>query len=100
MEQYNYNNNKMEQPNTLVFGILGLVLGSILGIILGAIGKKKGKEFVDQGGELAGASKVGYILSKIAFILGIIGLICYVIIFVAVIASPDFRQALQTAYGL
>ena len=96
--EYN-NQNNLQQPNTLVFGILSLVLGSVLAIIFGAIGKKKAKEFTEQGGELAGASKVGFILSKIGFILGIIGTICYGIIIIACIASPDFRDALLSAYG-
>ncbi len=99
--EYNYNqNNNLQQPNTLVFGILGLVLGSIFGIIFGAIGKKKAKEFTAQGGELAGASKVGFILSKLAFIFGIIGVVCYGIIIIACIASSDFRDALLSQYGL
>ena len=98
--EYNYNEqNNLPQPNTLVFGILSLVLGPILAIILGAIGKKKGREFVEQGGELAGAAKAGVILSKIGFILGIIGTIVYGIIIIACIASPDFRRAFLSAYG-
>ena len=87
--EYN-NQNNLPQPNTLVFGILSLVLGPVLAIIFGAIGKKKGKEFVAQGGELVGASKVGVILSKIGFILGIIGtiiLVIYIIVFVAVLGK-------------
>ena len=76
----NYNQNNLQQPNTLVFGILGLALCSAFGIfavIFGAIGKSKAKKFIAEGGQLAGASKVGYILSKIAFVLGIISLVCY-----------------------
>lgn len=95
----NYNQNSLQQPNTLVFGILGLVLGSIFGIIFGAVGKKKANEFIAQGGTLAGASKVGFILSKIAFVLGIISLVCYAIIIIACIASPEFRSALLAEYG-
>ena len=82
--EYN-NQNNLPQPNTLVFGILSLVLGPVLAIIFGAIGKKKGKEFIAQGGELVGASKVGVILSKIGFILGIIGTI-FMVIYIILIA--------------
>ncbi|MBR6040401.1 MAG: hypothetical protein IKP38_07975 [Clostridia bacterium] len=82
--EYN-NQNNLPQPNTLVFGILSLVLGSLVGIILGAIGKKKAKEFTDQGGQLVGASKVGFILSKVGFILGIIELV-FVVIYIILIA--------------
>lgn len=95
----NYNQNSLQQPNTLVFGILGLVLGSIFGIIFGAVGKSKAKKFIAEGGQLAGASKVGFILSKIAFVLGIISLVCYAIIIIACIASPEFRSALLAEYG-
>ena len=73
------------QPNLLVFGILSLVFSSIVGIILGAIGRKKGKEYIAQGGELTGASKVGFILSKVGIILGIVATI--VIIIYAIIAA-------------
>ena len=97
--EYNYNQNNLQQPNTLVFGILGLVLGSIFGIIFGAVGKKKANEFIAQGGTLAGASKVGFILSKLAFIFGIIGVVIYAIIIIACIASPEFRNALLAEYG-
>ena len=73
------------QPNLLVFGILSLVFSSIVGIILGAIGRKKGKAYIAQGGELTGASKVGFILCKVGIILGIVATI--VIIIYAIIAA-------------
>ena len=95
--EYNYNQsnyqNNLTQPNTLVLGILSLVFGSIVGIILGAIGRKKGNEFIAQGGELTGASKVGYILSKVGIILGIITtilIVIYVILIAAGVASGAF----------
>lgn len=75
------------QPNLLVFGILSLVLETIPGIILGAIGRKKGNEYIAQGGTLTGAAKVGYILSKVGFILGIIGTIFLVIYIILIIAG-------------
>ncbi len=93
MEYQNNNYNytpAVEQPNTLVFGILSLVLGPILAIIFGALGKKKGNEFIAQGGTLTGASKVGYILSKVGFILGIIStiiLVIYIIVFVVILGN-------------
>ena len=75
------------QPNLLVFGILSLVFTSIVGIILGAIGRKKGKAYIAQGGTLTGASKVGYILSLVGLILGIVVTVIYVIAFAAGLAS-------------
>ena len=66
----------------------------ILGIIFGAIGRKKGKEFIAQGGELAGSSKVGFILSKVGLILGIIATIViaiYLIVFIAAAANGALR---------
>ena len=84
--EYNYNQNNLQQPNTLVLGILSLVFGSIVGIILGSIGRKKGKEFLAQGGELTGASKVGFILSKVGVILGIISTI-FIVLYIILIAA-------------
>lgn len=85
--EYNYNQNNLQQPNTLVFGILSLVFGSIVGIILGSVGRKKGKEFMAQGGELTGASKVGFILSKVGVILGIISTILIVLYIILIAAG-------------
>lgn len=87
MEQYNFDQNNLPQPNTLTFGILSLVFCGILGIIFGAIGRKKGKEFIAQGGELAGSSKVGFILSKVGLILGIIATIVIAIYLIVIIAA-------------
>ena len=50
-----------------------------------SIGRKKGKAYIAQGGELTGASKVGFILSKVGIILGIVATI--VIIIYAIIAA-------------
>lgn len=77
MEQ---NNN---QPNLLVLGILSLVFSSVVGIILGAIGRSKGKKFVEAGGTLTGAAKVGYILSLVGIILGIVVTVYIIIVAVA-----------------
>ncbi len=88
---------------SLVFGILSLVFNefSILGIIFGAIGKGKAKKFAaENGGVVTGKAKVGKILSTVGLVLGIIGLVCAVIIALACIASPEFRQALMSSYGL
>ena len=84
---YNYNQNNLPQPNTLTFGILSLVFSIVLGIIFGAIGRKKGNEFIAQGGTLTGASKVGFILSKVGLILSIIMTIFIVIYMIVIIAA-------------
>ena len=75
------------QPNLLVFGILSLVFSTIIGIILGAIGRKKGKEYIAQGGTLEGQAKTGFGLCKAGLILGIIGVVVAVIITIATIAT-------------
>lgn len=87
MEQYNQNN--LQQPNTLVWGILSLVFSSILGIIFGAIGLSKSKKFVAEGGELVGKAKVGKILSLVGIILGIVVTIIIVIEIIVVIAAGN-----------
>ena len=94
MDQYN------QQPNTLVFGILGLVFGTVLGIIFGAIGRSKGKAYIARGGTLTGASKVGFILSKVALILGIIGVIVVILCLVVLLASGDFNEAISEINSL
>ena len=88
----------LPQPNTLVFGILGLALGAIFGIIFGAIGRSKGNAYVRQGGTLTGASKVGYILSKVALILGIITTALIVLMIVLILFADgdvDIADALE-----
>ena len=86
--EYNYNqNNNLQQPNTLTFGVLSIVFSVVVGIILGAIGRKKGKEFMAQGGELTGASKVGFILCKVGLILSIIGTIFFVLYIILIAAG-------------
>ena len=76
------------QPNTLTFGILSLVFCEtvILGLIFAIIGRKKGKAFIAQGGTLTGASKVGFILSKVGLILSIL-FIVYWVIWIALLAA-------------
>ena len=83
-----YNTMVPAQPNLLVFGILSLVLGSIVGIILGSIGRKKGKAYIAQGGQLTGASKVGFILSKVGVILGIISTV-FLVIWIILLATGN-----------
>ena len=102
----NYNGKQLQSKQSAAAEYAGvrysLALCSAFGIfavIFGAIGKSKAKKFIAEGGQLAGASKVGYILSKIAFVLGIISLVCYAIIITACIASPEFRNALLAEYG-
>ena len=73
------------QPNLLVFGILSIVFTSIVGIILGAIGRSKGKKYIQADGTLTGSAKVGYILSLVGLILGII--VTVYIIIMAIVAA-------------
>ena len=83
------------QPNILVLGILSLVfLGgfftSIVAMILGIVGRKKGNAYIAQGGQLTGASKVGFILSKLGMIFGIIetvGVVVYIIVIIIAAAT-------------
>lgn len=78
------------QPNILVFGILSLALAGLVGLILGCIGRKKGNEYIANGGTLTGASKVGFILSKAGIIVSIVTLVVYVIcifVIIGIIAS-------------
>ena len=75
--------NPGPQPNLLVFGILSLVFSVVVGIILAAIGRSKGNAYIQQGGTLTGASKVGYILCKVGLILAIISTVCIIIYMIA-----------------
>ena len=97
MDQQQYNYQPMQtqlapQPNLLVFGILSLALTSLFGIlsiIFGAIGRSKGNNYIRQGGTLTGPSKVGYILSLVGLILGIVSLVVIVIVIVIAVATDS-----------
>ena len=75
-----------EQPSTLVWGILSLVFTEIgiLGLIFAIIGRSKGNSFISTGGQLTGASKVGFILSKVGLILSIVSLVFWVLFIILV----------------
>ncbi len=80
------------QPATLPFGIVSLILsctlyGGIVGLILAIIGRKKGKAYIAQGGELTGASKVGFILCKVGLILSIVAIVVAIIYTIVLIAT-------------
>ena len=96
--EYNYaptnyapNYAPVAAPNNtpiLVFGILALAFActfyfSFLGIIFGAINNGKVKTYLSQGGVIAGKAKVGRILGKVGFILGIVFTVLVVIILIA-----------------
>ena len=88
------NQQNNPQPNLLVLGILAVVLAEfgIPGIILGAIGRSKGKKYIQAGGTLTGAAKVGYILSLVGLILGIVMTVVW-IIYIIVIAAAGANGA-------
>ena len=79
------------QPSTLAFGILSLVLCwiPILGIIFAAIGRSKGKNYVRSGGQLTGASKVGFILCVPGLIFSIIMNVYYLILIIIAIGAAS-----------
>ena len=81
--------NPGPQPSLLGFGICSLIFSVIVGIILGAIGRSKGNAYIARGGQLTGASKAGFIMCKIGFILSIIGTVFFVI-YVILLASGAF----------
>ena len=88
MSEYNQSGITPAQPNLLVFGILSLVFSEcILGLVFAIIGRKKGKAYIAQGGTLTGASKVGFILSKVGLIFSIIAIVVIVIVAVAAIIA-------------
>ena len=96
MDQNNYQQPVQQpaaaQPATLPFGIASLVLcctlyGGIVGLILAIIGRKKGKAYIAQGGELTGASKVGFILCKVGLILSIVAIVVAIIYTIVLIAT-------------
>ena len=84
------------QPNLLVFGILSIVFDWIfVGIILAAVGRSKGKAYIAQGGQLTGASKVGFILCKVGLILSIIGTISVAICIILAATGAITLSAVQ-----
>ena len=86
------------QPNLRVFGILSLVIPFIVGIILGAVGRSKGKAYIAQGGQLTGASKVGFILCKAGLIFSIIFTVIMVIYMIAVGAGIATLNSYSSYY--
>ncbi len=66
-----------ESGSILTFGILSLALGTVpfispAGIVFGALGKSKANRFARMAGNLFGRAKVGRILAKVGFIVGIV----------------------------
>ncbi len=95
---YQQTANVGAQPNLLVFGILSLVIPFIVGIILGAVGRSKGKAYIAQGGQLTGASKVGFILCKVGLILSIIFTVFFVIYMIAIGAGLATYKSYSSYY--
>ena len=87
------------QPNTLLFGILSLVFCEtvILSLIFAIIGRKKGKAYIAQGGTLTGASKVGFVLSKLGLIFAILSLIVCAVVIILLVAGVISADTLSTA---
>ncbi len=80
----------------LVFGILSLAFAqtfylAFLGIIFGAVSKSKLRSYLASGGSLAGTAKVGRILGKIGFILGIV-LTCLFVAWLVVMIVVVFNS--------
>ncbi|MBR6271498.1 MAG: hypothetical protein IKR26_05025 [Lachnospiraceae bacterium] len=86
------------QPNTLVWGILSLALCCFIGWIFGIVGRKKGSNYVKQGGTLTGASKVGYILSLVGIIVSIVSTIILIIYIAVVASSLSTLSSLMSGY--
>ncbi len=107
MDQNNYQQPVQQpaaaQPATLPFGIASLVLcctlyGGIVGLILAIIGRKKGKAYLAQGGQLTGASKVGFILCKAGLIFSIIFTVFFVIYMIAIGAGLATYKSYSSYY--
>ncbi len=80
----------------LVFGILSLAFAqtfylAFLGIIFGAVSKSKLRSYLASGGSLTGTAKVGRILGKIGFILGIV-LTCLFVVWLVVMIVVVFNS--------
>ena len=76
----------------LVWGIVGLSFAlsfylSFLGIIFSAIAKGKVKQFLAEGGVLAGKAKIGSILATVGLILGIIFTVIFAIVIIGLIVA-------------
>lgn len=103
-QQPAYQQPAQAQPNLLVLGILAVAFSSfgIVGLILGIIGRKKGKAFVAQGGQLTGANKVGFILSLVGLILGIVMTVFWaiygIVLIIALIASASAGSSYSSFY--
>ena len=78
------------QPNLLVYGILSLCLCIIVGICLGVAGRKRGNAYIAQGGRLTGASKAGYIMCKIGFIVSIVVTVIMINVFFVVVRDAMY----------
>lgn len=79
-------------PNTtpiLVLGILALVLCETVigGIICAILCKKKIKEYVAAGGQIAGKVKVGKILSTLGLVFSILYAVFWVIYIIVIVAA-------------
>lgn len=55
----------------LVFGIISLAISAVAGIVFGSIAMHMAKDYVDAGYPLVGKAKVGSILGKVGFYVGI-----------------------------
>lgn len=79
----------------MVFGIIGLALCELglPGVILSAIALRLANEFIQWNGGLFGQAKVGRILGKIGFIVGIVMTVFWLVYIVAIVGLVSWGIA-------
>lgn len=93
---------KKEMPDAtliLVFGIISVAVGMVVGIVFGSIAMHMVQDRLMQGYTLYGKAKVGSILGKVGFIVGIVStvLLTVLIILEVVFFSLLFSTIVERA---